>query len=152
MTIDIREVAHCMCLALRRAARQVTQIYDRQLEAAGLTVNQFGLLAHLHAAHTGSGEALSIGTLAERIGMDPTTLNRSLKPLQALKLVATATDPRDRRVRALALTRKGRAKLEQAMPLWRAARAETEAAIGGETAAAIRGLLDLSSARISKRG
>jgi DNA-binding MarR family transcriptional regulator len=151
MTIDIREVAHCMCLALRRAARQVTQIYDRQLEAAGLTVNQFGLLAHLHAAHTGGG-ALSIGTLAERIGMDPTTLNRSLKPLQELKLVATATDPRDRRVRALAITRKGRAKLEQAMPLWRAARAETEAAIGGETAAAIRGLLDLSSARISKRG
>lgn len=151
MTIDIREVAHCMCLALRRAARQVTQIYDQQLEAAGLTVNQFGLLAHLHAAHA-RREALSIGTLAERIGMDPTTLNRSLKPLQALKLVATATDPRDRRVRALALTRKGRAKLEQAMPLWRAARAETEATIGGETAAAIRGLLDLSSARLSKRG
>lgn len=151
MTIDIREVAHCACLALRRTARQATQLYDRHLERAGLTVNQFGVLAHLHAVQARGHEALSIGALAERIGMDPTTLNRSLKPLQAAKLVMVAADARDRRVRTLGLTGKGRTRLDQAVPLWRQARTEMEAAIGVETANALGELLDLSSARLVKR-
>jgi hypothetical protein len=48
--IDIQEISGCTCLRLRRAARQMTQIYDGALEPAGITVNQFGLLAKLHEA------------------------------------------------------------------------------------------------------
>jgi DNA-binding MarR family transcriptional regulator len=151
MAVDIREIANCPCLALRRTTRHVTRIYDRLLEPLGLTVNQFGLLGYLHGASLSGRGPLSIGALAERIGMDPTTVNRHLKPLQALKLVAAATDPRDRRVRALVITRKGRAKLERAVPPWREARAQLEGAIGVETSAALKGLLDLSSARLVKR-
>ena len=82
--IDIRAIAQCSCLRLRRTTRRVTQIYDRLLEPAGLTVNQFGLLARLYGANL-RREILPIGTLAERVGMDPTTLNRSLKPLEAAR-------------------------------------------------------------------
>jgi DNA-binding MarR family transcriptional regulator len=151
MTVDVREVAHCTCLALRRAARQVTQLYDRSLEQAGLTANQFGLLGQLYGASAAGRPALSIGALAERVGTDPTTLNRGLKPLEAQGLVATATDPDDRRVRTLSITRKGRTTFEQAVPLWRAARAELQGAIGAETMAALTGLLDRSSAKMLKR-
>ena len=152
MTVDIGEVAQCACLALRRTARQVTQIYDRHLGAAGLTVNQFGLLAHLYGAKAAGREGLSIGALAERIGMDPTTLNRGLKPLQELGLVAAATNAADRRVRALSITRKGRTRLEQAVPHWRAARAELHDAVGADAAGTLTRLLDLSSGRLATAG
>jgi hypothetical protein len=43
--LNIREVSGCTCLRARRTTRQLTQIYDRELEPAGVTINQFGLLA-----------------------------------------------------------------------------------------------------------
>src|SRR5882724_8925118 len=90
--LDIREVAQCSCLRFRRVTRRITQIYDRLLEPAGLTVNQFGLLARLYGASL-RREVLPISTLAERVGMDPTTLNRSLKPLEKAGFVTNSTDP-----------------------------------------------------------
>lgn len=151
MVIDIREVAGCTCLALRRVTRQVTQIYDRRLEPSGLTVNQFGVLAQLYGAYAAGRAALSIGMLSERLGMDPTTLNRSLKPLQAQNLVVTATDAEDRRVRSLTITSRGRAKVEQALPMWRAAKAELEEAVGKQAAVALSGFLNRSSAKLARR-
>jgi hypothetical protein len=37
----------CNCLALRQAARHVTQFYDQFLAAAGLRTTQFSILARL---------------------------------------------------------------------------------------------------------
>src|SRR5258708_7941299 len=108
--IDLREISNCSCLRVRRTARRLTRLYDQALEPAGLTVNQFGLLANLH----GAGSAgLSMGALADRLGMDPTTLNRDLKPLRADGLVRDAADPRDRRGRPVRLTSQGRAPRAQ---------------------------------------
>ena len=50
MENDFRRIMECTCMRMRRATRRVTQLYDRALEPAGLTVNQFGLLAYLHGA------------------------------------------------------------------------------------------------------
>src|SRR5215471_13866710 len=69
--IDIREIVQCTCLRLRRTSRRITKIYDGFLEPAGLTVNQFGLLARLYGGRL-RGETLTMGMLAERVGMDPT--------------------------------------------------------------------------------
>jgi DNA-binding MarR family transcriptional regulator len=146
--IDIRAIAQCSCLRLRRTTRRVTQIYDRLLEPAGLTVNQFGLLARLYGARL-RGEILAIGTLAERVGMDPTTLNRSLKPLGAECLVANAANPADRRVRAVLITERGVAKLEQAVPSWRQAQAQIDEALGLDASVALNGLLELSYAKLA---
>src|SRR5262249_32246548 len=99
--LDIREIAQCTCLRLRRTPRRVTQIYARLLEPIGMTVNQFGLLARLYGANL-RRETLPISVLAERVGMDPTTLNRSLKPLEAQGLIANAADPAARQAPAAA--------------------------------------------------
>ena len=45
--INLDEVAGCTCLRARRAARQLTRLYDTELQPTGLTVNQLGLLAKL---------------------------------------------------------------------------------------------------------
>src|SRR3546814_19892764 len=65
----------CTCFKLRRAARRVTQLYDRHLQPTGLRITQFGLLARLRV------EPLQMTALAERMGMDRTTFNRTLRPL-----------------------------------------------------------------------
>jgi DNA-binding MarR family transcriptional regulator len=145
---DIREVAQCSCLRLRRITRRVTQIYDRLLEPAGLTVNQFGLLARLYGARLRS-EILPMGTLAERIGMDPTTLNRSLKPLEVQGFITNTADPEDRRVRAVLITDAGVAKLREALPLWQEAQTQIDRALGLDTSVALNGLLELSYARLA---
>src|SRR5690606_9521355 len=59
--------APCTCFKLRRAARRVTQVYDRHLQPTGLRITQFGLLARLR------GGPLGMTQLAERMGMDRTT-------------------------------------------------------------------------------
>jgi DNA-binding MarR family transcriptional regulator len=134
---------------LRRITRRVTQLYDRYLEPAGLTVNRFGLLAHLYGASL-RGERLAISTLAERVGMDPTTLNRSLKPLESAGFVTNGSDPADQRVRAVLITAQGIAKLSEALPQWRKAQVHIDAALGIDAAVALNGLLELSYAKLSK--
>ena len=146
--VDIREVAQCSCLRLRRITRRVTQIYDRLLEPARLTVNQFGLLARLYGARL-RGEILPMGTLADRVGMDPTTLNRSLKPLESRGFIASTSDPGDRRVRAVLITDRGVAKLREAIPLWRKAQRQIDGALGLDTSVALNGLLELSYAKLA---
>jgi len=127
----------CTCMRLRKASRRVTQIYDRSLEATGLTVTQYGVLGQL-TKHGGIG----IGALAEKLLMDPTTLTRSLRPLQRQGFVATRPDRRDRRSRCLQLTAKGRAAFENAIPSWMRAQHRLEEALGGSKAAALNAALD----------
>ena len=148
MDIDFRKIMGCTCLRMRRATRRVTQLYDNVLEPAGLTINQFGLLACLHGAALARPEPPSIGTVAEWLGMDPTTLNRNLKPLIARGLVRSLPDPADRRVRIVRATDKGVRALAKAVPLWQDAQAQVEKALGREATTALNDLLDLSSSTL----
>jgi DNA-binding MarR family transcriptional regulator len=119
------EVSECTCLRLRKTARRLTQIYDEALAPAGLTVTQFGLLANL----AGHGD-LSIGELAEHMGMDPTSLNRTLKPLQREKLIAGKIDSDDKRIRLISLTEPGQSVLAAAIELWKSAHQQLTAKLG----------------------
>ena len=109
----------CMCLNTQRAARAVARRYDAAFRPIGLTSGQFSILAGLNQA-----APVSIGALADGLGLERTTLTRNLALLEAAGLVALAAGEGDRRVRNVALTAQGRAKLVLAMPFWRAAQAE----------------------------
>lgn len=124
--------ALCNCFAIRSAARQATQFYDRRLAAAGLRTTQFSLLANL--ARSGP---LSINELAARMAMDRTTMGRALRPLEREGLAAIGPG-RDGRTRALALTEAGRQRLEEAAPLWREAQAAFEERFGAAESAGLR--------------
>jgi len=146
--IDMREVQGCTCTRLRSTTRSVTQLYDHLLGPAGITVGQFGILARLYGAGLRGRTALSIGALADQLGMDPTNLTRNLKPLIAAGLVQDGRDANDRRVRTVSLAAIGRNRLTEAMPLWREAQRRIEAALGVEAMLALNGLLDLSSVKL----
>ncbi|HSM96682.1 MAG TPA: MarR family transcriptional regulator [Rhizomicrobium sp.] len=147
--IDCRDVAGCTCLGLRRVGRMATQIFDAHLQPAGLTIGQFGILTRIHAGAL-SGPPITMKELSNAIGMDPTTLNRTLKPLEAEMLVRIAPDVRDRRARCIAITTLGRKRLERAMPLWRAADSELRKTIGRDTARALDGLLGAATVALRK--
>ena len=84
----------CNCLAVRQAARAVTQLYDRHLAAVGLTATQFWLLAKL--VHGGPA---SINEVARLMMSDRTTVGRTLGPLEREGLIELRVDPEDRRSR-----------------------------------------------------
>jgi DNA-binding MarR family transcriptional regulator len=112
---------------LRRAARRVTQVYDHALASSGLKTTQFSLLAVL--SREDATEGVAITRLAEKLGMDRTTLTRNLAVVErnGLVTVRTGDDPRSRLV---VLTKAGRIALEHATPLWATAQAKMARHIG----------------------
>ena len=111
-TIEVRD--RCLCLHVRRAARSLGRLFDEVLSPLGLTNGQFSLLMSLNRPHPPR-----LSDLVPLLGMDRTTLTAALKPLERNGLVASTPDVRDARARRLALTDAGRARLKQALPLWR---------------------------------
>lgn len=123
----------CNALAIRKAARHITGLYDRHLAESGLKVTQFSVLARLR--HLGPR---TINELAADMAMDRTTMGRNIRPLERDGLVQVATDPRDARRRALSITEAGRDRLRLAGRGWAEAQARFDEAYGPERAAALR--------------
>src|SRR5215467_13212697 len=125
----------CNCLALRQAARHISQIYDSYLASEGLRTTQFSILAKLDRLGP-----LSINELAKSMVMDRTTLGRAIRPLQRDRLLTIGAGE-DGRTRSLRLTAKGEARLKAAAPKWREAQKEFETAFGARDAAQLREVL-----------
>jgi DNA-binding MarR family transcriptional regulator len=126
----------CTCFKTRRLARRLTQFYEDRMRPAGISITQFGVLGALR--HWGP---LPIGELAERLAVDRTTLNRTLKPLEAQGLAASDAGE-DARRRAVAITEKGKAALRRAAPLWRRAQDEATRLLGAEEMIGLHAGLD----------
>src|SRR5216684_3937143 len=103
----------CNCLALRQAARHVTQFYDQCLAPAGLPTTQLSILAKLKRLGP-----LTINALARELVMDRTTLGRTMLPLERDGLVTIVPGRSDRRSKELHLTKAGAERLGVASRLW----------------------------------
>jgi DNA-binding MarR family transcriptional regulator len=119
-TLRVRDC--CLCLHVQRAARALARYFDEELRPVGLTNGQFSLLMSLNRP-----EPPGMGPVASLLAMDRTTLTAALKPLERRGLVKVSPDPADRRSRKLSLTRKGRALLANAAPIWEEAHLKMEA-------------------------
>jgi len=148
-SINLDEVAGCSCLRARRAARQLTRLYDAELQPTGLTVNQLGLLAKLLGARRRGLGGLRLGSLAELVGMHFSTLNRDVKPLIKQGLLSDRANPNDRRIREVFITETGQARLRDAIPAWRRAQLHVHDVLGHEVSLSLNALLDLVSAKIT---
>src|SRR5579859_7177425 len=95
---DFFDVHQCVCAALRRADRMITQIYDAILAPSGLHITQFTLLATLAEA-----SPISINRL---VMMDRTTLTRDLGLLSKQGWVRIEVGE-DHRLRFVTLTEEG---------------------------------------------
>jgi DNA-binding MarR family transcriptional regulator len=109
-------VETCAGCNSRLAARRITQFLDRDLSHLGLTVAQLGLMAHIAAMSDDT-----LGALAERTGLEQSTLSRNLRTLEKDGLIEVAMVETDLRRRAVWLTETGARRLEAAIPAWRKA-------------------------------
>jgi len=136
MTEPESSPAICNCLALRQAARQVTQFYDRFLGPSGLRATQYSILAKLKR-----NGPMTINALAADLVMDRTTLGRNVLPLERDGLVAIGRSKTDRRSKELRLTRGGAARFATAFAAWTRAQASFDRTFGAERARDLRHLM-----------
>lgn len=142
MTSDARpRPEECTCLAVRQAARHVTQFYDQCLAASGLRTTQFAILVKLKRIGP-----LTINALAADLVMDRTTLGRNILPLQREGLIAVEKGSSDRRSKELRVTEAGAARLRTAIEGWVRAQTQFEAVFGPQRTLELRTLLHAVSA------
>ncbi len=111
----------CFALHARMTARVLSRAYDAALRPLGLKLTQFGVLGAI-----GHGGSLSETALAEKLGLERTTLIRNLKILTEKGWIEpTPGSGRGLRHR---LTATGEATLAAAIPLWK----EVQGRIEGE--------------------
>ena len=137
MAADIEpKLEDCTCLAIRQAARHVTQFYDQHLAPSGLRTTQFSILAKLKRRGP-----LTINVLARELVMDRTTLGRNILPLEREGLIEIATGRSDRRSRELRLTDSGVKRLRAAVNGWTTAQERFDAKFGIQHARELRAIL-----------
>jgi DNA-binding MarR family transcriptional regulator len=134
------QLGPCACSQLRQAARAVSGLYDEFLAASGVTVTQYALLVNV-----GRADGVSRTVLADRLGMERTTLTRNLRPLERGGLIREEAGT-DRRVRVLRLTPRGLATLNWSYPHWEEAQKVFLAKFGDDRFGQLLGLLQAASA------
>ena len=136
-THDMTEAAElpCVCVAVRKASRRITAVYDEAVAPAGINLAQFSLLKNIR--RTGP---VSLTRLSDIVELDRSTLGRNVRVMERLGLVQFehGADQREARVR---LTNEGDATLDRATPLWQAAQTRINDKLGAARAAELTALL-----------
>jgi DNA-binding MarR family transcriptional regulator len=102
----------CTCGELRKAARAITLLYDNAFKSSGLLSTQFGVLQVIHNI-----DSIRISDLADKLGMDRTTLTRNLAVLEREGFIKISQG-KDHRTRIVTATQKGRSAVTKVLPLW----------------------------------
>jgi len=118
----------CLCANLRRAARALTQRYEKALEPAGLSATQLTILQVL--ARVGE---VTQGKLGEMLAMDSTSLTRTLAVMRKKgnEWIAERRGE-DRRERWLRLSAAGVKQLRRAEPVWEEVQSQMKQELGEE--------------------
>jgi DNA-binding MarR family transcriptional regulator len=127
-TLLVRDT--CLCMHVQRAARALARRFDTVLKPVGITSGQFSLLMSLNRPDAPGVPLATIGSVADLLGLDRTTLTAALKPLVRRGLAVIQIDRNDRRTRVLRLTDDGREVLARALPIWKQTHAEIDEEVG----------------------
>ena len=120
----------CLCLHVQRAARVLARRFDEELKPVGLTNGQFSLMMSLNRPDMPGVPQATIGSVADLLGMDRTTVTAAARVLFDRGLILVQPDREDRRTKVLRLTEEGRRVLADAVPIWKRVHAEVEKELG----------------------
>jgi DNA-binding MarR family transcriptional regulator len=93
-----------LCFSLYAATIAINRAYKPVLDRLGITYPQFLVLQVL----SGADEGVPIGTIAERLALEPSTITPLAKRLEVAGLVTRLRNPADERQVRVRLTDKGR--------------------------------------------
>lgn len=149
-TLEVRDT--CVCLHVQRAARVLARRFDAALKPVGITNGQFSLLVSLNRPLMPGVPKATMGSVAELLGMDRTTLTAAARVLVRRGLMKVIAEPDDRRSRILVLTDEGRRVLAAAVLIWRREHAALEREVGVEALESLRQQLNAIGKSESKSG
>ncbi len=132
----------CTCFKLRKLTRAMSRVYDHHMATVGLKTTQYSVLKNV------GQEALPVAELADRLGIERTTMTRNLKPLIESGWI-TLEAGEDSRQRIVTITAAGRAKVKQAYGAWRTAQTEFERLIGAANVRALHAQLDTTLTQLT---
>jgi len=93
-----------LCFSLYGATLAINRAYKPMLDALGITYPQYLVLSALWEA-----EGQTIGAIAERLSLEPSTITPLVKRLELAGLLGRQRNPADERQVQVRLTPKGRA-------------------------------------------
>ena len=128
----------CLCLHVQRAARVLARRFDTALKPVGLTNGQFSLLMSLNRPDMPGVPKATVGSVAELLGMDRTTLTAAARVLYGRGLITVDAEVADKRSKVLRLTVEGRRVLAAAVPIWTRVHGEIERGLGDGEAKRLR--------------
>src|SRR5919106_668032 len=117
----------CTCGELRKAARAITLLYDNAFKSSGLLSTQFRVLQTICDI-----DSIRISDLANKLGMDRTTLTRNLSVLERQGFIKISSG-KDHRTRIVTATQKGRSAVAKAIPLWIEVQRKVKQQMGEDT-------------------
>jgi DNA-binding MarR family transcriptional regulator len=126
-------VDQCNCFTVRKAARQISRLYDAYLQPSGLRITQFLILATLNEQRSAS-----VNALAERLDIERTAMGKMIGFLERDGFVKMRPSPTDGRIRIVELTPEGTDLFERAAPLWREAQHQFSVMNGPKNVALLR--------------
>lgn len=132
----------CTNFKLRQLLRAVARHYDAEMSHAGLKGTQYSLLSHLV-----SFEPVQPAELAQRMGLDASTLSRNLRVLIELGWAEQGPGG-DARSRLIRTTAAGRAKQAEAKRCWKRAQLGLNERLGAGRVVALHALIDDAMARL----
>jgi DNA-binding MarR family transcriptional regulator len=139
-------VAECPAMRVARTTRVLARVFNDEFRAIGLQVSQHGVLTFVALA---GKDGATIGTLADEMVLDPTTLTRNLRPLQKAGYLTLTRSPKDGRAQIVSLTKKGQKTIEAIFPLWQRAYGRLQDALGPRSLAELRDHLDQATAAVT---
>lgn len=139
--LDFSSPENCVCFNLRWVTRAMTQFFDAEMRRHGIRPSQGSVLLALKGK-----ESWSMAELSDFLGMERTTLLRTLRPLQRDGFVKADGNGRGGRLE-LTITTKGREKIAAAMPAWRSAQRAAVKTLGEQRWSAV--LADLETAALA---
>ena len=136
-SLTVARAMQQQCLGMRVAYlhRLVSRRYEQALRPLGLSIAQLEILSMLILGDDPRRPA----ELAERLGMERSTVSRNLALMTQHGLVETTeTSPTGRSLRVM-VTVAGRGALAQAEQAWHGAQADVKSALGPEAAGVMDG-------------
>ena len=126
----------CTNLKLRQLDRVVTRHYDAYVAATGLKNTQYSLLSHVVLLGP-----IRPSDLAQRMGLDASTLTRNLQLLVAQGWLQQGPG-KDARSRLVEATKEGRLKRLEAQRAWKQAQLALNERLGAKRVAALHALIE----------
>lgn len=125
----------CLCIAVRKASRRVTTLYDDALAPVGINLAQYSLLKAIARM-----APVSLTELGKTTELDRSTIGRNVKVLERMGLAQPVTGL-DQRQATIELTATGQGVLSTAIPLWNRAQQQVNARLGPAKIAQLEQLL-----------